>query len=770
MNKIQQNKSFLLPIVIFPIIFVLLSVTLLTLYNINSLNYHANKKIQDKKKEYISAQKNNIIKKVNFANNSIKFQIKQMENKLKKSLKERINIALKTANYIYNQYKGKLSDKDIKKKIINHLNAIRYESDGGYYFIYEYDTNIMIGHIMPKFIGKNMTGLLDIKGQNLIDIQTKALSKSNIGFSKIYFNKPNDPNNEYPKITCVGKFEPLNLVIGTGEYLDIIKKEVQNQILTRFKAFKKDNKSYLFIYELNNINGGVDFATMILNQNRPDLIGKKISDDYKDAKGKKFRKEFLNKIRKNGKGYVKYWYKKPNSQGIHPKLSYFYLQKDWNWIIASGFYFDDLTQDIEAIKTDIQSDIDKTIKSSITVAVILLLITSIISYLISNRLNKVINNYIDQLSSSEHKLKKAQNIAKIGSWKHTISDNTLVWSDEVYNIFEVSKDDKITTYRKFLSIIHPDDKAYVSIEYNKSIQNQTPYDIKHRLLMDDGKIKYVREKCDIICDEQNQPIYTLGTVQDITNEVLKQKELDQKEQLLFEQSKMASMGEMIGNIAHQWRQPLSVISTAATGMQLKIEYNIFNEKEALKDLDKLEQSCQYLSHTIDDFQNFLKPATNNEIFNIKDIINKQMDMFGSSFITSNIEFILDIKDVNIYGNKNELLQVVINILNNAKDALIEKDIENKYIFIKLKKQNNNAILTIRDNAGGIPKDILPKIFDAYFTTKHKNQGTGLGLYMSYQIIKNKFKGEITVNNNKYKYLNNQYTGANFIINLECQKL
>ena len=633
MNKVQENKSFLLPIVIFPIAFVLLSITILTIYNINSLNNHAQKKIQKKKKEFISTQKNNIYKKVHFANDSIKFQIKQM--------------------------------------------------------------------------------------------------KSNI---------------------------------------NITRKKMQAKVLSRFKAFKKNDGNYLFIYELNNINGGADFATMILNENRPDLIGKKISDDYKDAKGKKFRKEFLNKIKKDGEGFVKYWYKKPNKKDIHPKLSYFYLQKDWNWIIASGFYFDDLTNDIETIKTDIQSDIDNTIKSSIVVAIVLSFITSIISYLISNRLNTLINNYIDQISSSEHKLKKAQNIAKIGSWKHTIKGNILVWSDEVYNIFEVSRDDKITTYRKFLSIIHPDDKANVSIQYNKSIQNQTPYNLEHRLLMNDGRVKYVREKCDIICNEQNQPIYTLGTVQDITNEVVKQKELDQKEQLLFEQSKMASMGEMIGNIAHQWRQPLSVISTAASGIQVKIEYDIFNKEEALKDLAKLEQSCQYLSHTIDDFQNFLKPAKNNELFNIRDIINKQMDMFGSSFTTSNIEFILNIEDVNINGNKNELLQVVINILNNAKDVLEEKKMDNKYIFIDLKKQNNNAILTIKDNADGIPDNILPKIFDAYFTTKHKNQGTGLGLYMSYQIIKNKFKGEITVSNNKYKYMNKQYTGAQFVINLSAPKV
>jgi C4-dicarboxylate-specific signal transduction histidine kinase len=126
------------------------------------------------------------------------------------------------------------------------------------------------------------------------------------------------------------------------------------------------------------------------------------------------------------------------------------------------------------------------------------------------------------------------------------------------------------------------------------------------------------------------------------------------------------------------------------------------------------------------------------------------------------------QDVMINNNQNELLQVVINILNNAKDALKEFKEENRKIFIATYTQDNNAIISIKDNAGGVPSDVLPKIFDAYFTTKEKSQGTGLGLYMSYQIITNRFGGTIAVANEEYEYQGEACKGANFKIILPLQ--
>jgi signal transduction histidine kinase len=241
--------------------------------------------------------------------------------------------------------------------------------------------------------------------------------------------------------------------------------------------------------------------------------------------------------------------------------------------------------------------------------------------------------------------------------------------------------------------------------------------------------------------------------------------LKQQETILIEQSKMVAMGEMIGNIAHQWRQPLSMITSAASGMQVKIQYDIFDKDEALKDLDNLILSAQYLSTTIDDFQNFLKPTKSSEIFNIKDVVNKDLSMFEKSFIKNNIKFVLNLNDVETIGSTSQLLQVIINIVNNSNDILKISNLKERYIFIDLSSDENNAILKIKDNGNGIDKNNLPRVFDAYFTTKHTSQGTGLGLYMSYQIIKNSFNGNLSVINSDFKYNNKNYKGAEFTITL-----
>jgi len=240
-------------------------------------------------------------------------------------------------------------------------------------------------------------------------------------------------------------------------------------------------------------------------------------------------------------------------------------------------------------------------------------------------------------------------------------------------------------------------------------------------------------------------------------------ENSQKDRILFTQSKMASMGEMIGNIAHQWRQPLSIISTAASAMKIKIEMGIFEPKEEINNLDKLIDATQYLSDTIDDFKNYLKPSKEREEFNIKSIIEKNLNMFGKGFSTDNITFILDIEDITINGSENELLQVIINILNNSKDKLNEISDEKKLIFITTTQTKEHIKLSFKDNGGGIEKAVLDRIFDAYFTTKHKSIGTGLGLYMSYQIIKNSFNGEIVASNEDYEYKDKNYKGAQFQI-------
>ncbi len=228
-------------------------------------------------------------------------------------------------------------------------------------------------------------------------------------------------------------------------------------------------------------------------------------------------------------------------------------------------------------------------------------------------------------------------------------------------------------------------------------------------------------------------------------------DLKEKESLLIEQSRMAAMGEMISMIAHQWRQPLSSIGTAISNLKLRINMKKYEENIFEKKLDDIEKYLKYMSTTIDDFRNFFKKDREKELNNIYYIIDIALEMFeevfqryGISIINKNTQ-----KLENIFLYKNELLQVIINILNNSKDAFLEKELTNlNKITLEYKELKKVQKIIISDNAGGIKKEILDKIFDPYFSTKNKQNGTGLGLYMSKTIIEKHFDGKIKVSNKK----------------------
>ncbi len=236
--------------------------------------------------------------------------------------------------------------------------------------------------------------------------------------------------------------------------------------------------------------------------------------------------------------------------------------------------------------------------------------------------------------------------------------------------------------------------------------------------------------------------------------------------LLEEQSKMASMGEMIGNIAHQWRQPLSVISTSATGMKLQKEYGILTDELFYTSCTNINDNAQYLSKTIDDFRNFIKGERKKEEFDLSDDISSFLRLVEGTIKNHDINLILEVESkIHINGYPSELIQCFINIFNNAKDAFVENNIEDKYIFISTMKKDQNIIIKIKDNAGGIPDNILEKVFEPYFTTKHKSLGTGLGLHMTYNLIVDGMQGTINADNVTYRYDGTEYTGAEFVIRL-----
>jgi len=230
------------------------------------------------------------------------------------------------------------------------------------------------------------------------------------------------------------------------------------------------------------------------------------------------------------------------------------------------------------------------------------------------------------------------------------------------------------------------------------------------------------------------------------------KELDksrEKDRMMMIQSRQAAMGEMIGSIAHQWRQPLNEIGLYIQNLQDRFEQNELSSENLNNTIEKTMLKLEYLSQTIDDFRNFFRSDKEKRKFSLTESIKKTLSLTEASFKNHFIDINVNLQEnLFITGYSNEFSQAVLNILNNAKDVLIERKIEKPYVKIKLTKTEKKINLTIADNAGGIFKEIMDKIFEPYFTTKSKTTGTGLGLYISKTIIERNMEGKLSVKNIK----------------------
>lgn len=262
-----------------------------------------------------------------------------------------------------------------------------------------------------------------------------------------------------------------------------------------------------------------------------------------------------------------------------------------------------------------------------------------------------------------------------------------------------------------------------------------------------------------IFDEDNY--YIASVCQDITERIKLTQDIKAKDAMMIVQSRQAAMGNMIGLIAHQWKQPLNIIQMITNVFKIDIEMGVREDNGDSKKLNEIESQVMYLSQTVDDFKNFFKPNKEKSFKNIDDIMEQTIGLLEHSFNNHNIKII---ENYNVKAEvslvPNELMQVFVNILNNAKDALVSKKVQNPQIEIKSFENEGSCIVEISDNAGGIPENAIDKMGELYFTTKGE-AGTGLGIYMSKIIVEKELGGSL-----KWRNIDN---GALFSIALPRDK-
>ncbi|MCD4756668.1 MAG: ABC transporter substrate-binding protein, partial [Arcobacteraceae bacterium] len=377
-----------------------------------------------------------------------------------------------------------------------------------------------------------------------------------------------------------------------------------------------------------------------------------------------------------------------------------------------------------------------------------------------------------QLQESEEKFRTLFDIAPVLLNSFDKNGQIVLWNKECQRVFGWSKKELIVS-KKPIALFYPDPKSQqklidslskpdhssYKLWYPKTKNGETLTTMWANITLPNGDIIHIgyditqQQKDTLLIEEKTEQLRIAKNKLEELNNSLEKKikqeiEKNTKQQVvLMHQSKLAQMGEMIENIAHQWRQPLAQINSSVLLVDIALAKNNIDDTMIEEKLLEIESLTAYMSKTIDDFKNFFNPDKQKSIFDLEDAIEKSLDIVKGSINTHRVAVEIDIdKELKCHCYLDELQQVILTLLNNAIDALILKAIESPKIHIKAHKEDVSIFIDIQDNAGGIPENIIDKIFEPYFTTKHKTQGTGLGLYMAKMIIESGLEGTLSVEN------------------------
>jgi len=419
----------------------------------------------------------------------------------------------------------------------------------------------------------------------------------------------------------------------------------------------------------------------------------------------------------------------------------------WVWVLAHGkAQFNKRNEPVRFIGTHTDVTQEKHLEEDLR--------------LLNNTLEEKVVEQVAALSKSTQMFESIFEVTKNGIALVDLNSNFLLVNEAYEKMTGFSADELYT--KSCLSLSEPAELDEYTRALERTLEKGYYGGFERLCLRKNGS--YVETKVDITVMPDKQGF--LIVTKDMTEENRYKKQRQEHEEYLLQQSRMAQMGEMISMIAHQWRQPLSAISASSMSLQIDIQLEKFDLKEdeqrqrfqttILKGLERISEYVQSLTTTINDFRNFYKPNKETTLARISDPVIKALSIIQASLVSDKIEVEVRYeshKMISMY--ENEMMQVILNILKNAQDHFMEKSIQNPKITIVTKDSNQGTILEICDNAGGIPDDVIKKIFNPYFSTKSEKNGTGLGLYMSKIIVEAHHKGDF--------FVENRDDGACFII-------
>ncbi len=769
----MQNKiSFIKSIRLWGILFLLILAIVLIVVDVSRSYRNSNLRAEQIRTDYIEQQRQRIKFEVERVADLINFETEHVIQLEQDKIKDRVYEAHAIANNIYQQHKTTKSLAEIRKIITDAIRPIRFDQGRGYYFITGLDGICHLLADLPEYEGTSMLDIRDTRGafafRDMIDIVTR----SEEGFYRYHWTKPNSTEKDLLKFSFVKRFEPLDWLIGTGVYLDAVETSMQ-KIISQYienHRFGPNHLGYVFILDLLDIHGGDKFARMYANPNRPDLIGKYISDELQDAKKKMFRKEFLQGLREHGECYVDYWYKKFDNPEPSPKTSFFKLTEDGRFIVAAGVYLDDIEEKI----CKIQAELSDEIKSNILLFVFAVAATIAGFILLLNWLSRrmkndfqLFANFFQQAANSSTSIDRGQ-IKFVELDQMAESANQMLDDKDLAEkaLLDEREQLLVTLYSIVDGVITTDTKGRIELmnRVAESLTGWNQTDATGRPLAEVFCLKSEEplavalatseQRAMLVAkDGQEYQISTgsaplRGAAGKVRGQVIVFRDETERlktEEELFKAKKLESVGLLAGGIAHDFNNILAGLFGNIELAKRKIP----EDHAAYSYMQVAHQALERATNLTKQLLTFAKGGEPLlEAVSAEQVINTvvQFNLSGSQ-VKAEIDLPDDLWPVK--ADKGQFGQVLANLTINAKHAMPLGGT----LFVSAENICLNPVedasglagdyvkLTVRDAGIGVAADLLDKIFDPYFSTKQT--GSGLGLATVRSIIE-KHNGRISV--------------------------
>gem|GEM_PF-1378687 len=766
-----------------------LSILVIGLFWLFSSYQQLNKEKQILNDQAVQKQMEQMKSRVNNVIEMIHIERRLNAERTKSEIQARVYNAHALMTNIYHQYKDQLDHHEIADIIRNALRELSYGNGRGYFFITGMDGIEHLYPPVPSLEGTSFLKLADINGQPIVRDMIALIKKDREGFYHYNWPNPSQPDIPQAKTAFIKYFEPFDWMVGTGDRIDDITQDLQEQLIQRIEKITFENGGYVFVANY---------------QGRSLSYPAKGKDMYEvtDSNGLKIVQELISLAQNDG-GYLRYVMPALKGERPEDKISYVKGINDWQWYVGTGDFVVDLDQELSAMFAEREQSTRKKIASILSFLIFFLLIGYYSSRLLGRQIQSGISEFQTFFEQAAHKALPIDSKNQPFSEFETLaqSANLMIQERNYYeqeaNIYREQLRSVIDSMPSILLTI--DNHGIVS-QWNKCAIQETGVDEsraigQHVSLVLPFLHRYLQKILATSYDAQeifntnidlvraggnrikNVSAYPLSNT-DLQRIVIRIDDITERvhmEEMMMQTEKMMSIGGLAAGMAHEINNPLSIISQAAQNTIRRTSPDFPNNQkvaeEADVDLHKmkiyfekrgingfLENICTGVERSSDIIKNMLDFSSNSvshrEVCSLKSIVENSVTLARNDYDLKkkndfrDIEIDIDIDESlpDISINKIEIQQVIFNLLKNAGQAMFDIKSDGYHPIIKIRAAVNGRFLTltVNDNGPGIPQNIQSRIFEPFFTTKEIGVGTGLGLSVSYYIIVKRHHGNFQI--------------------------